>query len=98
MFAVDTEGEPIRLDELDDATVPGLVVAPVTEAVKQVSRGLVARYLNRDALWAVQGFVLDGEMVRRLSADFDSPRALIHAVVSAGRQWVPVTAAPPPPE
>ncbi|HEX9863578.1 MAG TPA: hypothetical protein VGC03_01275 [Acidimicrobiia bacterium] len=85
---IDNSGQPYQIDGLpDDASVPSLVVGKVTEAVKQVETGTVVKYLNRDALWAVEGFLLDRDVVDSLPDDVDSPERLIDAVREAGFEW-----------
>jgi hypothetical protein len=97
---IDTSGQPYRVDGLpDDASVPSLVVGKVTEAVKQVETGTVVQYLNRDALWAVEGFLLDRDVVDSLPDDVNSPERLIDAVREAGFQWhavIPMASEPRP--
>lgn len=98
LLAVDLEGGPIGIDGLVDPASPGLVVAPVTEAVKEVDDGTVVQYVNRDTLWAVHGFVVDHELVSLLPDQVDGPESLISAVVELGRNWSPVHLSTDPPE
>ena len=97
---IDDSGQPYQVGGLPhDAAVPSLVVGKVTEAVKQVETGTVVQYLNRDALWAVEGFLLDRDVVDRLPDDVDSPERLIDAVREAGFEWyavIPVASEPRP--
>ena len=96
---IDNSGQPYQIDSLpDDASVPSLVVGKVTEAVKRVETGTVVQYLNRDALWAVEGFLLDHEVVHSLPGDVDSSERLIDAVREAGFEWhvvIPIASEPP---
>ena len=97
---IDISGRPYQVDGLpDDVSVPSLVVGNVTEAVKQVEAGTVVQYLNRDTLWAVEGFLLDSDVVDRLPDDVDSSERLIDAVREAGFEWhavVPMASEPLP--
>jgi len=87
-IVVDNSGRPLTTDGLpDDAPIPSLIVGQVTEAVKQVGDGMVTRYLNRDVLWAVKGFVLGHDVIGGLPDDIDSPERLIDAVREAGHEW-----------
>jgi hypothetical protein len=97
---VDTSGGSHEVEGLPhDAVPPALVVANVTEAVKQVEDGLVAGYLDRDAMWAVDGFVLSREVVSSLPEAVDSVASLIEAVTRAGFRWnVVLPAQPRPPD
>jgi hypothetical protein len=81
-------GELVEIGGLPEpAPIPALVVEVVTEAVKQVEAGMVIRYLNRETLWAVTGFLLDREVVARLPDGVDSAAGLIQAVRDAGYEW-----------
>ena len=71
----------------EDATPPALLVTGVTEAVKEVDGETIVRYLNRDAMWAVQGFLLSHEVVFALPDGVDSAAGLIEAVSKAGLRW-----------
>jgi hypothetical protein len=102
---LETSPEPIFVDAAgashpveglpEDATPPALLVAPVTEAVKEVDGDTVVSYLNRDAMWAVQGFLLSHEVVSALPDGVDSAAALIEAVSRAGLRWSAVLPIPP---
>ncbi len=98
-IVVDISGASHEVEGLPDDTVPpALVVANVTEAVKQVEDGMVAGYLNRDAMWAVDGFVLSREVVSSLTGGVDSAASLIEAVTLAGFRWdvvLPAQSRPP---
>jgi hypothetical protein len=97
---IDNSGQPYRVDGLpDNASVPSLVVGKVTEAVKQVETGTIVQYLDREALWAVEGFLLDRDVVDSLPDDVDSPERLIDAVREAGFEWhsvIPMASEPRP--
>jgi hypothetical protein len=98
-FQIDLQGVVSDLGELPDETpVPSLVVGQVTNAVKQAESGMVARYLDRDTLWAVNGFVLDGDTVASLDESVDSPVRLIEAVREAGFEWHTVVSTPSEPD
>lgn len=85
---IDDSGELFEVDGLpEDAPIPALVVGKVTEAVKQVETGTVVHHLDRDALWVVEGFLLDRNVVDSLPDDVDSSTRLIEAVRKAGFEW-----------
>jgi len=70
-----------------DAHVPGLVVTPITEAVKKVDSGKIVHYLSRDTLWGVEGFLLDRRVIDSLPDGIQSGSGLIDAVREAGFAW-----------
>ncbi|MDP9144923.1 MAG: hypothetical protein M3N43_09570 [Actinomycetota bacterium] len=87
-ISITGSGEPLETGHLPQGTlIPALVVGKITEAVKQMETGSVARYLNRDALWAVRGFVLDRQVVSSLPDGVESAADLIEAVRQAGIVW-----------
>ena len=93
---VDGAGAPLPVEGLpEDAMPPALLVAPVTEAVKEVDGGTIVRYLNRDAMWAVQGFLLSNEIVSALPDGIDSAAGLIEAVSRSGLRWSTILPSPP---
>jgi hypothetical protein len=93
---VDAEGASYPAQGLpEDATPPALLVVPVIEAVKEVEGETIVRYLNRDAMWAVQGFLLSHEVVSALPDGVDSAASLIEAVSQAGLRWSAVVPTPP---
>jgi hypothetical protein len=90
VVVVDHNGEPMdRLGLPDELPVPGLLVSPVYEAVKQVDAGRLIADLDRDSLWAVTGFVLDITVLDALGEGTYSAADLIGAVTSAGFDWKP---------
>lgn len=84
---VDGNGEIVDRDELSDFGPAVLIASPVTDAVKVVDAGLVQGSLDRDALWAIQGFVLSREVLLALDDDLIHPGELISAVTRAGFEW-----------
>jgi hypothetical protein len=87
-ISITNTGELSEFDDLPEETlIPALVVGKVNEAVKQLEAGSVVHYLNRDALWAVMGFLLDPKVVSSLPEDVDSAADLIEAVKQAGFVW-----------
>jgi hypothetical protein len=88
MVIVDHNGEPIEREGLpDELPIPGLLVSPVSEAVKQVEAGRLIADLDRDSLWEVDGFVLDITVIAALGEATFSAAELIGAVISAGFDW-----------
>jgi hypothetical protein len=102
---LESSPEPILVDAVgashpveglpEDATPPALLVAAVTEAIKEVDGETIVRYLNRDAMWAVQGFLLSHEVISALPDGVDSAAGLIEAVSQAGLRWSAVFPIPP---
>jgi hypothetical protein len=90
VLAIDHRGRPLDIDGLpEELRVPGLLVSPVAEAVKRVEAGRLVADLDRDSMWAVQGFVLGMSVLDGLgNADY-SAEELIRAVSSAGFDWQP---------
>ncbi len=87
-ISITSSGELSEFDDLpQDTPIPALVVGKVNEAVKQMEAGSVVHYLNRDALWAVEGFLLDPKVVSSLPEDVESAADLIEAVKQAGHEW-----------
>jgi hypothetical protein len=85
---VGVDGRPAGLEGVaEDAPVPGLMVSPITEAVKRVEAGAVVHNLSRDTLWAVEGFLLDGRVIAALPDGIESGAGLIEAVTAAGFRW-----------
>ena len=90
LVVVDHNGEPMDRDGLpEELPVPGLLVSPVAEAVKQVEAGGLVADLDRDSLWAVRGFILDSTVLDALGEGSYSVEELIGAVKSAGLVWQP---------
>ena len=90
LVVVDHNGEPIERDGLPgELPIPGLLVSPVTEAVKQVEQGRLIADLDRDSLWAVRGFILDITVLDALGEGTYSVAELIGAVTAAGHDWQP---------
>ncbi|HSK07601.1 MAG TPA: hypothetical protein VK990_08795 [Acidimicrobiia bacterium] len=93
---VDATGASLPLDGVpEDANAPALLVTAVTEAVKEVDGETIVRSLNRDAIWAVRGFLLSNDVVSALPDQIDSAAGLIEAVSRAGFRWSAVTPTPP---
>jgi len=90
LVVVDITGEPMDREGLpDQLPIPGLLVSPVAEAVKQVEAERLIADLDRDSLWAVRGFVLDGTVLDALGEGSYSVEQLIGAVKTAGLDWQP---------
>jgi hypothetical protein len=85
---VDVDGHPIEDPSLAaESPVPGLLVGPVTEAVKVSDDGVVVHHVDRDTLWAVEGFVLDEAVLDGLGEFVGSASDLLQAVTAAGFTW-----------
>jgi hypothetical protein len=63
------------------------VVGRLSEAVKEVEEETLVGYLNRDAIWAVEAFVLSEEVVSILPDEVESASRLIELVTGAGFSW-----------
>lgn len=95
-IVVDTTGAPYQVEGLPGETAaPALVVGRVSEAVKEVDDHSVVGYLNRDVMWAVEGFVLSEEVVSILPDEVESASSLIELVTGAGFSWSAVLPAAP---
>ena len=95
-IVVDITGAPVQVEGLpENVVVPALVVGRMSEAVKGVDGEKVVAYLNRDTMWAVEGFVLSGEVASILPDELESAASLIEAVTGAGLAWSVVLPAAP---
>jgi len=83
----DTAGELLESGEAPEKGAALLIVASVTDAVKVVTGDLVRGSLDRETLWAIEGFALGSEVVRALGDGVATPGELIEAVTSAGFEW-----------
>lgn len=85
---VNLEGSLLEGHDLaGDARPPGLVVGAVTEAVKVFGDGSTLHNVDRDTLWAVEGLLLDEEVLRDIGEFMGSAETLIEAVIGAGHRW-----------
>ncbi len=90
VLIVDVDGRPLDTDRLpEDLPVPGLLVRALTEAVKQVEAGRLINDLDRDAMWAIEGFILDKDLLEGLPDGVYSGEQFIEVVVDAGFTWRP---------
>lgn len=95
-IVVDLTGAPFPVEGLpEDVVVPALVVGRVSEAVKEVDGEVVVGYLNRDTMWAVEGFVLSADVTSVLPDEVESAASLIEVITGAGFGWSVVLPAPP---
>jgi hypothetical protein len=84
--AFDTQGNPV---EIDLAIVHGpatLLVAPVTDAVKRMSGGVVES-LDRDQMWVVEAIALEADVLVALGEVELTAEELWQAVDQAGFSW-----------
>jgi 2-C-methyl-D-erythritol 4-phosphate cytidylyltransferase len=89
--AIDADGALLEDLELDVSDPAVLFVAPVTDAVKVVAGGLVHDSLDRETLWAIEGFQLTREVLLALDDGVTSSQSLIDRVIEAGFQWQVIT-------
>jgi hypothetical protein len=95
-IVVDITGAPLQVDGLpENVVVPALVVGKVSEAVKEVDGEMVVAYLNRDTMWAVEGFVLSEDVTSVLPEAVESVANLIEIVTDAGFAWSVILPAAP---
>jgi hypothetical protein len=86
VVAFDLEGSPMSVD-LTAVEAPSLLVTPVVDALKAVSADRVVGSLDKSAVLAVVGFVLNREIVQRLGRGDYSPAGLVDTVAGLGYQW-----------
>ncbi len=84
--AFDNQGNPVDTPEIGVEGQASAVVAPVTDAVKQL-RGEVVESLDRGGMWAVEVMVLDREVIEALGQDEMTAGELWQAVTDAGYSW-----------
>jgi hypothetical protein len=84
---IDCDGRPMDWVVDGDAPAPGLLVAPITEAVKKIEAGTIVHHLSRDTLWAVEGFLLDVGLLEGLPDRAISPSELSEQVRASGYEW-----------
>jgi hypothetical protein len=88
LLLADVDGHPIGDGAVaTGASVPGLLVGPVTDAVKVMDDGAIVHHMDRDTLWAVEGFLLDDAVLEGLGDFVGSSSELIEAVAAAGHEW-----------
>ena len=86
MFGAD--GSRIDTEVFNDSGRAALLVTTVTDAVRTVTPdGLVAGSLDRESLWAVEGFALTAAVVRALPELEFTPEGLLEAVANLGTEW-----------
>lgn len=84
-LAFDTAGEPAEAPSAAGAAV--LVAAPVTDALKAVSDGLITGSIDRRTVAAVVSFSVSREILERLSGRTFSASEFVEAVVALGVEW-----------
>jgi hypothetical protein len=70
-----------------DWPLPTLLVAEVSDAVKQVEGSRVTFDLDRSLLWAVQGIAVDRTTVETLPEGSFTMAEVIQRVAAAGHAW-----------
>jgi hypothetical protein len=86
MFGAD--GSRMDMAVPDEIGPAGLLVRSVTDAVKTLaSDGRVDGSLDRESIWAVEGFVLSETLIRSLPELDLTAEALLEAVVELGMEW-----------
>jgi hypothetical protein len=83
---VDSDGLAIDL-LADDLPLPTLLVAPVSDAVKQVHGDRVTDDLDRSQLWAIKGIAVDRAIVEILPLGSFTMDDVIQRVAAAGYAW-----------
>ena len=84
--AFDERGELLEADVHASSSPATLLVGPVTDAVKRRDGDAVVS-LDRDAVWAVAGIILDREVLERLDEDEIGAEELLDAVERLGYTW-----------
>jgi hypothetical protein len=84
--SVDAEGRVVETP-IDGATLPSLLVAPVSEAVKHVRGDRLMDDLDRSQLWAVRGIAVDHVVATSLPDGSFTLAELIELVDAAGHVW-----------
>lgn len=84
--AFDAEGTPVDLPVAGVEGQASAIVAPVTDAVKQV-RGDFVESLDRGGMWVVEVMVLDREVIEALGQEEMTARELWQAVTDIGHTW-----------
>ena len=81
-------GEP--LDDVDTSALEGptLLVAPVSEALKEISSGgIVVAHLDRATVWQVVAYYLDEQTCHRLASNEIGAERIHQFVVDEGPGW-----------
>ena len=82
------DGSRMDMAVPDDMGPAALLVTTVTDAAKTLtSDGQIDRSLDRESIWAVEGFALTGAVVRSLPKLDLTPEGLLEAVVELGMEW-----------
>jgi hypothetical protein len=84
--SVDPEGRVVAAP-IEGFTVPSLLVAPVSDAVKQVESDRLIEDLDRNQLWAVRGIAVDDVVAVSLPDGSFTLAELIELVDAAGHVW-----------
>jgi hypothetical protein len=82
----DVRGEPVDTEIPPSMGEAGLLVSPVTDAVKRVHDGVVES-LDRDRFWTVEAIVLGRDVLELLDETPMSADELIDAVRRLGYSW-----------
>lgn len=81
-------GEP--LDDVDTSTLngPTLLVAPVSDALKEVSpEGIVVAHLDRATVWEVVAYYLDPPTCQRLASEKVGVERIHQFIIDEGPGW-----------
>ena len=84
---IDAVGNRIPDRVPTDLGPAALLVSPVVDALKRVWGDRVVGSIDRDQVLAVEGFVLDRDLLRRLASQEVSVSDLIGAVEDLGHVW-----------
>jgi hypothetical protein len=85
-LSFDARGAVVELDEVPSGSAT-LYARPLTDAVKVVAGGLVHESLDRDSLWAVEGFTLRDHVLMAIEVDAVTPEQLVEIVTGLGFEW-----------
>lgn len=82
----DLRGEPVDTEIPASMGAAGLLVSPVTDAVKRVHDGVVES-VDRDRFWSVKAIILGWDVVELLDETPMNADELIDAVRRLGYSW-----------
>ncbi len=84
---LDSEGNRLGLEPGEDWGDAVLLVAPVTDALKSVTEGIVTGSIDRDGVLAVEGIGLSSAVVEGLSAVPKTFEETYRVVLRLGFTW-----------
>ena len=86
VVSIDADGRVIDAAP-DDVSLPSLLVAPVSDAVKKMEGDRLTEDLDRSQLWSVRGIAVDRLVMESVPDGSFTMAELIQQVESAGQVW-----------